>query len=236
MDSRGERSMATGNWQKWLVASIAVGLGSVGAMGAQGCTVTTGDGPYYGTDAAPGTDSAAPVNACNACLFQGCRGQFSVCANAPECIAIYQCAVAPSCVTSGACVQACYDAHPSGQPAYDALVDCDKIGQCSTCQATCGVSAASCTTPAVDAGTDDASTPDAAPPVDACDSCVGTKCATQKQACGPASDCDLYTQCVLACADQACADTCGTNHAAGKTASTALGTCTTGSCATECKL
>ena len=139
--------MASGDWRKWLVASIAVGFGSVGAMGAQGCTVTTGDGPYYGTDAAPGTDSAVPANACNACLFQGCRGQFSVCANAPECIAIYQCAVAPSCVTSGTCVQACYDAHPAGQPAYDALVDCDKIGQCSTCQATCGVAASSCTTP-----------------------------------------------------------------------------------------
>jgi hypothetical protein len=228
--------MASGNWRKWLVASIAVGLGSVGAMGAQGCTVTTGDGPYYGTDAAPEVDSAVPTNACNACLFQGCRGQFSVCAQNADCIAIYQCATATGCVSSATCVQACYDAHPAGQPAYDALVDCDKIGECSTCQATCNVSAAACTNPTVDSGPDATPAPDAGPPVDACDACVGSKCAAEKQACAPSSECDVYTQCVLACTDQPCLDKCGTDHAAGKAASTSLGTCTSSSCATECKL
>ncbi len=232
----------------WLAVVGAMGLCTAGALGAQGCTVTTGvvegdDSGIPQADASPGADTSVPLaTACGSCLIQGCRGQWSVCAANAECLATYNCTQAadPSnpqvvCASNPACVQHCYDSHPNGNFAYNAIADCDNQGLCTTCQTACGVPASSCVVP--DAG----SAPDAAPPPDAstpqsCDTCVNTSCSAEKQACAPQTDCDLYTQCLYACADQACLDKCGTDHATGKAASGALGACTTTKCGAECGL
>jgi hypothetical protein len=149
-----------------------------------------------------------------------------------NCHAIYECAIAPTCITDANCVQACYDAPAtaSGQNAYAALAACDVQSECDTCGSICGTSnAAVCS---FDAGPQD---PDAATP-NGCNTCTASSCASELEACAPTTECDVFTQCVANCADTACIDACGTAHAQGKTDATALGTCTQTSCASACAL
>ena len=111
---------------------------------SQGCTVLTSDGSldggdFNGNDAAPlpAADGGTPYSSCNECLFQGCAGQWAVCQNSAECMAIYICATAPSCAASSTCVDACFTAHPAGESAYYSLASCDQYGQCGACASTC---------------------------------------------------------------------------------------------------
>jgi hypothetical protein len=163
-----------------------------------------------------------------------------VCLGSASCLAIYTCAKA---CTDVPCLQKCYDDHPDGQLAYDAFADCDLYRGCGACATQCPTLATPdrCTFPTPDAGVDAAPAPDAAPPPDAaapatCDECVAASCSSEKTACGPNTDCNAYTQCVFACPDAACIDKCATDHAAGKTAGEALGTCTSGKCKSACGL
>jgi hypothetical protein len=217
--------------------AAALGIGLV-SMGSQGCTITTGDGDAGGFsfDSGPAADAGVTPKAgnaaCNSCLFQQCSGQWAVCQSSAECTAIYQCATKTGCDST--CVTACFNAHPSGQNAYTALYTCDQVGACDPgCQSPCGTPASSCPTTTADAGTVDTGTTSG--PLD-CTSCAETKCQTENGKCGVGSDCDKYSQCTAVCNDTACIDGCGTANEAGKTDSTALATCTTSQCKSECGL
>jgi hypothetical protein len=245
---RSTRRQPRARWLTALSSALALVVAPLAmTIASQGCTVLTSDGVldgggFTGNDAAP-LDGQAPYSSCNECLFQGCVGQWAVCQNNAECMAIYICSTAPSCAANGACVDACFAAHPTGQSAYYSLASCDQYGQCGTCAATCGGAPASCpVTPPADAGTPppDAEPLDAGtPPVDAgavqsCTDCTTSQCGAEKSACATGSSCDLYTQCLAACADVPCIDTCGTNNPDGKAASGALGSCVTTKCASAC--
>lgn len=219
-------------------------LGAMTPM-SQGCSFVIGDGDVSGLDSGfvpnpppPDAGSVTP-NACNECIFQGCRGSYAVCANDSECFTIYQCATRAAC--DAACVDACYTAGtPRGQREYYALAACDNVYACSTCGAECRPAAGSCAeAPPADAGT---APPDAgAPELDAgtvqdCQGCTNSKCADEKTACGPATQCDAYSQCLNGCADVPCIDKCAVDFAAGKSASAALSTCVQTWCSNECGL
>ena len=234
-----------------LLTTLTSALALVGALGAltlvsQGCTVLTSDGTldgggFAGNDASPlpPADSGPQYSSCNECLFQGCAGQWAVCQNNTECMAIYMCSTAPSCASSGTCVDACYAAHPAGQSAYLSLASCDHYGQCGVCASTCGGAPADCPAPPppADAGTP---TPDAGPPpvdsgaVQSCTDCTTSQCGGEKSACATGTSCDKYSQCLAACADVPCIDKCGADDPAGKSASGALGSCVTTKCASAC--
>ena len=237
------------------------GLLSLAALLASvGCTITTGNGAtgtgnnFDDTPQSPNTQPSNPD--CNECLFQGCSGSWAVCQSSGECMAIYQCAVQPSCAPDGQCVRGCFDAHPSGQAAYTSLYTCDQAFACGGCTSECTPTAQTCqgVTPAygpsptqtTDAGTptetDSGTTPapDASQPTNPptsptdCNGCTATKCANEKGACAAGSDCDAYSQCVSACTDASCVSGCESSHASGKTASDQLATCVASQCATEC--
>jgi|GEM_PF-2851977 len=236
-------------------ASLFAGFATLAAVAlipAAGCTVTTGTTPDDGgidfSDTGTGTGT---TEECNGCLFQQCGGQWAVCEQSAECMAIYRCAIG-TCKGDATCVRGCFDAHPTGQNAYTALYTCDQQGSSCECQSSCNGPVITCpvTLPASDAGSGvDAAPPDAStgadgavgadagpPAVATCTDCTNSRCNDQKQACAPASDCDQYAQCVFVCADQACTDTCAEAHPSGKANSDALATCTTSQCQTECGL
>ena len=220
-----------------VVSLSVVGATLIGvSLGA--CTVTVGEGSASNFDGGAFRDtgsttvtppSGSPV--CNSCLFQGCSGQHAVCQSDSECIAIYQCATAPTCTTQ-ACVNACFDAHPAGQNHYTALYTCDQRQACAACSTQCSVASCAPVTPVtpVDAGVE---RPDTSAPLD-CSGCTNLRCAKEQAACGPNSDCDVYSACVIACADAACTNQCATTHSVGKAASEALATCTGAQCKSEC--
>ena len=226
--------------------SLPLGLAGVIGVSLGACSVSVGEGdPNFdfdggarvetGTPTPPKNDSGVTVTppgnqACNSCLFQGCSGQHAVCQGNSECIAIYQCATKTGC--DQACVNECFNAHPSGQKEYTALYTCDQDRTCSSCQTECN--ATQCPAP-VDAGPVDSGTEDAIAPV-SCSGCTSSKCSGATAACAPGTDCDQYSQCIILCSDASCADTCGVAHPQGKAASESLASCTTSQCATECGL
>lgn len=236
----------------WLAMATLLGAGLVAFSSSEGCTVTTGtDDGGFGDDAAT-ADTAVPLNACNECTYGQCSPLNSVCFSNADCISIYQCAINTGDGTT------CYKAGtPSGQVAYLALATCDLQAECSVCTSACANVPHDCSQ--LDAGTTpdaapvedaaqpvDSAAPDAAPEVDSavpdaavpatCDQCVADHCSAEKAACAQPSECATYTQCVQACTDIPCIGKCGDDHAAGKTASTALGTCTTTNCTAACGL
>lgn len=231
--------------------TLSTALAALGALTivSQACTVITSDGTldggFTGTgDGSPPADSG-PFNSCNECLFQGCTGQWAVCQNNTECMAIYTCTTAPSCASNQACIDACFTAHVAGQSSYYALATCDYYGECGSCASSCGGAPASCTVaPPADAGspTADATAPPndaAAPPFDggavqSCTDCTSSQCGAEKTACANGTKCDLYSQCLATCADVACIDKCGADNAEGKDASQKLGACVASHCASAC--
>jgi hypothetical protein len=91
----------------------------------------------------------------------------------------------------------------------------------------------------VDADTDAAA--DAAPaPVtaDGCASCVSGKCGDAKKLCALGTECAGYLGCVYACppGDEACAQSCGQEHATGQAAAESLASCTFAACSSACGL
>jgi hypothetical protein len=233
------------------------------ALTGLGCTVVTSDQPLDGGlfDGHIDTDTGAPANACNECLFQQCAGAWAVCQNNSECLLTYACATKPGC--DQACINDCFCGHRNGQSAYVALAACDSYYTCKVCTSQCAPPANACTTPGViardicgtpppedsgtteDAGTADAAPPppqDAAPaPTDAttvtdCTGCTNAKCKDDVAACGSGSECDQYAQCLAGCQDTACFNDCGTAHETGKAASQALENCTVTNCKNECGL
>jgi hypothetical protein len=223
-------------------ATLALGMTAL----PSGCTITTSDsgldgGNFTGNDSGTNTDTGTvdPARACNECAYQPCKAQFAVCMGNDECQAIYQCAIKPNCVNSGACVQACYDARPQGQAAYTALSSCNQRAVCGSCTSLCKPTTEYCAaipdaggTPDSGGGTD-AGTDSGTAPLD-CNTCQSTRCPTETAACAPNSKCDEYQLCLTECADEACVDQCGTNNAEGKAASAALGTCALAQCKAEC--
>jgi hypothetical protein len=86
-----------------------------------------------------------------------------------------------------------------------------------------------------DAGTEtDGGTTPVVPSVDGCASCTAGKCGDAKKQCVLGSECAAYLTCAKACADAACVDDCGRQHATGKAASVELAACTTASCSEVC--
>ena len=213
-----------------------VGLfGGMSLLATEGCTVTTGNGPIdFDSGRADSLAPPPPGNAaCNGCLFQQCGGQWAVCQQSDECMAIYQCAIKTGC--DGTCVRGCYDAHPTGQKGYTALYTCDGAGTACECSSQCNATR-TCTAP-VDAGSTETSTADSGtPPANDCSACTATNCADQKASCAQGTECDAYSQCLNACTDAACVTTCASSHASGKTASEDLGACTIQKCSTACGL
>ena len=205
------------------------------SLGACTLTISEGDPIPFNFDAgsreaASPTPSAtgAPTNlACNGCLFQGCSGQHAVCQASSECLAIYQCATKVGC--DQACVNSCFESHPAGQKEYTALYTGDAERSSGSCKAHCQPT--SCLAPTDEDAA--APAPDAQVPLD-CSGCTTARCASQQAACAAGSDCDLYTGCVLGCADAACGAKCSADRPAGKAASEALAACTGASCKVEC--
>ncbi len=73
-----------------------------------------------------------------------------------------------------------------------------------------------------------------------CDTCLGTRCCTEDEACGNSRDCSAYLQCGNDCfsadggATQACFDACTVQYPAGSALMDALGQCMSTSCTAEC--
>jgi hypothetical protein len=67
---------------------------------------------------------------------------------------------------------------------------------------------------------------------DPCISCATTSCATQLGACNSDAACSAYLNCALACNGPACVAACAASNPGAAT--TALNTCITGSCQSEC--
>jgi hypothetical protein len=228
------------------VLGFATLVGGMTAL-SQGCTITTSDsgldgGNFTGNDSGTTTDGGVdPQRACNQCAYQPCKGEFAVCMGNDECQAIYQCAIKPNCANSGACVQACYDAHPQGQAAYKALSSCNQNAVCGSCTSLCKPTAEYCAarpdaggTPD-SGGTTDSGTDSGTPTLD-CETCKPTKCPNETAACAPNSKCDEYQLCLMECSDDACVNACETNNPEGKTASGAYATCIVNNCTKECDL
>jgi hypothetical protein len=248
---------------QWLAILGCVGTTGTASIASQGCTTTvsTGDGsgddtgnPTPGDDAGtPATQEdsgSVPLDSCNSCLYGQCSGVYSICANDTGCLAIYQCATAPACVSDAACVGACVSAQSaSAQALYGDLSTCDLDAECNggTCATECNPSADYCTAatsddagvdanPSVsdDAGAspDDAgeSVVDSAGPL-TCAQCQASHCSAQETACADGTACGTYNQCVLGCSTAECVTICGTDNPSGVTAAQALGTCTTTNCA-----
>ena len=133
--------------------SVRATLGSDdgGAPSASSGGPSSSPTPDPGSSSSSGASGAVP-EACDACLHDSCASQEAACDADPECRAIYVCATAPGC--DRACGDACYTAHPGGQPAYDALSACDQLAACGVCRATCAAYAAECAPD--DAGAGDA--------------------------------------------------------------------------------
>jgi hypothetical protein len=95
---------------------------------------------------------------CNECLFQQCKGEWAVCQQGTDCMAIYTCTVQPACIGSQPCIDGCIAAHPAGAAAFRVLTACDIAASCDACSSACS---ATC---APDAGAAEAAPVDAPPP------------------------------------------------------------------------
>jgi hypothetical protein len=226
------------NAKKLLTGITLASMCGLVLAASQGCTVTVGPGSdidsgpcgIFGCNdggADTSTEAAPPPNKCNECLFGQCSGQWAVCQQSTDCMAIYQCATAPNC--DQACVNKCFTSSPNGQKAYLSLANCDSAGQCGTCQTACNTPPGQCVT-GPDSGAPDAGG------VQDCTTCTTNKCSTQKTACAANTDCDQYTQCLAVCKDLSCINACGLAHPQGKTDSKALGDCVSQQCAMPCQL
>jgi hypothetical protein len=242
-----------------VVGLIGTGIGA--AIAAEGCTVTTAactastcpgfDGGYIPpgsddsgttvvTDASfPEDTGSTPPDPCNSCLYGQCVGAYSNCVANGSCLAIYQCATSAACAADGgSCVQGCFNAgDATGQALYLALGECDLTAQCpnpgATCASVCNPTAESCATP--DGGSEDSGAVDAgADAGQTCAACQASSCSSQLANCAAGTPCATYNQCVLGCTDQTCATACQNGDGAGFTAATALGSCTSTSCAAPC--
>jgi hypothetical protein len=222
-----------------LVAIVgAVGIAGVLVASAEGCTVLVNDQPP--------DDASTGVSSCDECQYQTCIGQWAVCGNSAECMAIYTCATAPGCDQN--CVDQCYLAHQTGQSAYYALASCDSTAKqsaaCTTyCTATPDASPDAPTeTSAPDAGDDGGSTEagddggaEAAMP-DASDD-ASTPDASADDA--SAADASTDASSVQSCTDCS-AQKCAMQHAACAPGSACdrytgcLAACTTSACVTQC--
>jgi hypothetical protein len=240
------------------LGAVAAALAIAGglAVAAQGCTVLVND--------TPPDDASTGVSSCSECQYQTCIGQWAVCGQSAECMAIYTCATAPGCDQN--CIDQCYRSHAQGQASYYALASCDLAASQSTqCTTFCNASAdggseasgddSSADAP-VESGDDggDAAPPDdsgpeagddASTPPDAgsdggnvqtCTDCASQNCAAEKAACAPGSACDRYTGCIAGCTTSACVTQCGTDNPDGMTASGKLGDCVSAHCSRECGL
>jgi hypothetical protein len=92
--------------------------------------------------------------------------------------------------------------------------------------------------PAVDvvAPIDRPAPPDLGAPPDPCAQCTAASCASQQSLCGALPDCAAYAACRAACApgNGLCILGCGSAHAAGARAFTALDTCAARRCGASC--
>lgn len=212
-------------------------LGGVVIIGAQGCTVTSGDPNTSFSDGGFGNqDTGTPLPdsgvvpgnpACNSCLFAQCSGQHAVCESDADCTAIYKCAVAdPSRARE------CFDAYPNGQAAYTALYQCDNYYICNGCTSECSAIADFCPAPGEDSGTE--------PPLD-CNGCIDQNCSAEKTACTPDdSSCQQLSICTATCDDPdtvvECIGVCEETFPEGVTQRDALANCTRNNCSTACNL
>ena len=218
------------------------------AFVAQGCTVSSSPVDITSDAGGDGGQPAASFASavCSECAYSLCDSIFAQCAGDPECGAIHNCAKKATCASNNACVDACYDAHPTGQARYNALVACNGQAICNECSSRCVAEKLVYDRPGVQGATTcaedfpaptfpvvlDASTPvDAGPAANPCAACTAVQCPNESGSCVTGSDCDKYQACLLAGTDEA---TCASQFAAGKAATEALGTCIVGKCTTEC--
>jgi len=111
------------------------GSGGSGAGSSSGPTTTSASSTGGG-----GTcDQSSDCNTCQACAVNGsCSDEADACTGNAECNALLDCFAGCS---DDACTQACWDAHPGGQAAYDAVAVCIL---CNECPITCDGAAAGC--------------------------------------------------------------------------------------------
>lgn len=221
-------------------STAALVVASAGA----GCTVQTNDAPPDDAGVFEGGGEGGAA-ACTTCLSLECTGTWATCLTDPTCQAVHACGTA-DCVCSA---DAGADA---GDPRalYRAFAACNDARSGGACAADCKAKATTNPPPCAgeDAGADaatdagdggDAGDAGAAAPapsssVDACASCVSSKCGDAKKACALGTECAAYLACVYAAKDAAGAEDCGRLHATGKVAAVELATCTNAGCTDAC--
>jgi hypothetical protein len=75
---------------------------------------------------------------CNVCLFESCPERMNACLGSEPCATLVECA--EGCNGDGACLEACFAAHPDPDTLGEEVFAC----VCSDCQAPCPSTAASC--------------------------------------------------------------------------------------------
>jgi hypothetical protein len=116
-------------------AALAVAVGMT-LVSQQACTVLSNDEPT-----------------CNECLFQQCTGEWAVCQQNADCMALYTCTINS---------QPCTDTSPVGAQQLAVLMACDTAAACGACRSYCSATCGSDSgTPNADAGADVAAVADA---------------------------------------------------------------------------
>lgn len=104
--------------------------GNMVTTGATMATTTTTTGPGTGgagggAMCANGVPLPGAPPACQACLDESCCSQQQACAAEPQCPGLLDCQInCPMGPDQAACIQACIDAAPLGEPLLGALDDC----------------------------------------------------------------------------------------------------------------
>lgn len=164
-----------------------------------------------------------------------CEAELTACAGNPDCVSLNQCI--QTCGGDDACIQGCAADFQGGIVDLTALADClfgdDTPQNPGACGLACTATPGSCT----DGGTDHAS----------CEDCqdvefaAGGCCVTEFDACAANAACIALNNCINACADDACVQTCFDDNPAGVNTFTTLITCgfgddtgSVGACGTVC--
>jgi uncharacterized protein (TIGR03382 family) len=188
--------------------------------GSSSATSTTGTTGTTGVSGTTGTTGTTGTAVCQSCVRDTDCGAGGACAYEAQGAQSGYCA--PACNSAGGCDDA---SATCGNIFGDGSLYCYPSGGCSaqTSTTSAGTSGSTGTT-----GTGQT-----------CQQCATAAesgiCATQTQACGSNSACVALSNCINACADQTCANTCATNNQAGVAAYQTFVNCIVNTaCPTEC--
>jgi hypothetical protein len=168
-----------------------------------------------GDAGACGLSSGDPT--CDACVASSCCAEDTACASDADCTALITCGDA--CMDD-TCFSACFAAHPTGASILDKLSTCVE-GSCGTA---CGGPPQPPPGSACGFATGDAT----------CDTCLGTSCCAQANACFGDADCTALLDCGDACNDSTCLAACEAAHPSGAAKISAISTCVDTTCGAAC--